>query len=293
MDTRSETQTLFEFFKESRFMIPEIQRNYTWTAKEQVGKLVTDLCKFFSADHSIVPQYFLGTAILYDGAEYDGAKDIMDGQQRVTSIIVMYSAIKAILEKGKQSESISQSRKDQIEDVIEEISERIIFHDEGFDKCRLEPKDKLDRKIIDVITKLDGKELSDVFQRDQHKREIAQPLSQAFVYFYDKLSDFAVKTDPENPVDVLIKFANVIGERVLLTKTITKTLPMAFQMFVSVNGRKAIDFIRCLRGIVIAKVHSLGLQRVNTMLRSLNREVEVPRDTQSDEKKQIQKSLPV
>ena len=47
-----------------------------------VGKLTVDLCKFFKADHSIVPQYFLGTAILYDGAEYDGAKDIMDGQQR-------------------------------------------------------------------------------------------------------------------------------------------------------------------------------------------------------------------
>ena len=65
MDTRSETQTLFEFFKESRFMIPEIQRNYLMD-HEQVGKLTVDLCKFFKADHSIVPQYFLG-AILYGG----------------------------------------------------------------------------------------------------------------------------------------------------------------------------------------------------------------------------------
>ena len=60
-----------------------------------------------------------------------------------------------------------QSRKDQIEDVIEEISERIIFHDEGFNKCRLEPKDKLDREIIQVITKLDGEELYDVFRTAQ------------------------------------------------------------------------------------------------------------------------------
>ena len=64
-------------------------------------------------------------------------------------------------------------------------------------------------------------------------------------------------------------FANVIGERVLLTKTITKTLPMAFQMFVSVNGAEAIDLYDAYEHC--QQRNFLGLQRkVNTMLRLLN-----------------------
>ena len=290
MDTSSETLSIFDFFKESRFMIPEIQRNFTWTAKEQVGKLFTDLCKFYENGKNTVPQYFLGTSILYEGDEYGGAKDIMDGQQRVTSLVVLYSAIKTILEKTRQDSGTTNERKMELEDAIEKISEKIIFHDNKFSKCRLEPKDNLDAKIIKTITTLDGKNITDVYFKEINKRELNQPLTVAYIYFYTHLEKFALTMSEskkgKTPSDVLIEFSEVVGERVLFTKTVTKTLPMAFQMFVSVNGAgKPLISYDVLRGIIIAKAHSLGLQKeVNTSLRLLNKMVEKLRGTQANEK---------
>ena len=77
----------------------------------------------------------------------------------------------------------------------------------------------------------------------------------------------------------------MVGNRIILTKTVTKTLPMAFQMFVSVNGAgKPLISYDVLRGIAIAKAHSLGIQKkVNPILRSLNSAVEELRNTASKE----------
>ena len=60
---------------------------------------------------------------------------------------------------------------------------------------------------------------------------------------------------------------------------------MAFQMFVSVNGAgKPLISYDVLRGIAIAKAHSLGIQKkVNPILRSLNSAVEELRNTASKE----------
>ena len=149
METESKTFKIFDFFNKSEFMIPEIQRNYTWTEKDQVRKLLQDIIKFSNIDHSHVPNYFLGTCIMYEGSEYGGAMQIMDGQQRVTSIMAFYCAIKSHLEK--KARILSGKQKDDLEDYIELISERIIFSDQEFQNCRLNPKSKSEHLLIKYI----------------------------------------------------------------------------------------------------------------------------------------------
>lgn len=285
METESKTFKIFDFFDKSEFMIPEIQRNYTWTEKDQVRKLLQDIIKFSNVDHSHVPNYFLGTCIMYEGSEYGGAMQIMDGQQRVTSIMAFYCAIKSHLEK--KARTLSGKQKDDIEDYIELISEKIIFSDEGFQNCRLNPKSKSDKTIVEQMVKLNGDSLEEKFDKNTASgmKLLNSPLAKAFTFFFDKLSSHAEKKSPENPHDYLIELSMMVGNRIILTKTVTKTLPMAFQMFVSVNGAgKPLISYDVLRGIAIAKAHSLGIQKkVNPILRSLNSAVEELRNTASKE----------
>lgn len=285
LDTASKTLKIFEFFEDSEFMIPEIQRNYTWTEKEQVRKLLQDLIKFSSADHSHAQNYFLGTCIMYEGSEYNGAMQIMDGQQRVTSIIAFYCAIKAHLEK--KCRLLSGRQKDKMEDHIEFISEKILFSDEGFQKCRLNPKSKSDKIIVEQMIKLNGDSLEDKYDKGSTEgmRLLNSPLSRAFMFFYNKLILHAKKNSPNDPHQYLVDLSMTVGNRIILTKTVTTTLPMAFQMFVSVNGPgKPLISYDVLRGIAIAKAHSLGIQRkVNPILRSLNNTIEDLRSTASSE----------
>lgn len=285
METDSKTYKIFDFYDQSVFMIPEIQRNYTWTEKDQVRKLLEDIIKFSTEDHNHIPNYFLGTCIMYEGTEYGGAMQIMDGQQRVTSLMAFYCAIKSHLEK--KARSLAGKEKDEIEDYIEFVSEKIIFSDEGFNESRLNPKSQIDKIIVEQMVKLNGDSLEEKFDKNSANgiRLLSSPLAKAFTFFYDKLLLRANKIQPENPHKYLINLSTLVGNRIILTKTVTKTLPMAFQMFVSVNGPgKPLISYDVLRGISIAKAHSLGIQKkVNPILRTLNDAVEELRSTASNE----------
>ena len=278
--TTSETLTVFNFYKEASFTIPEIQRNYTWTAREQVVKLFEDLWKFSKADHSIVPNYFLGTAILYGEGGIESMQ-IMDGQQRVTSMIAFYSALKSELEM--YAHRSQADKREQIEDYIEFISEQVLFSDEEFRTSRLEPKSERDKKIIKMIGSLDGRDL------EQHELVsedlLKQPLAQAFCLFKRKLRYYAEISEEDEPWQVLMKFGDIVGNKILITRTTTSTISMAFQMFVSVNGpgKQLISF-DVLKGLIIAKAHTLNIQsEIQAQIDHMTSRMEVLRDTQSSE----------
>ena len=97
-ETISQTLSMKEIFFERKFTIPEIQRDYDWEKNKQVKTLLDDLWRYHLHTQNDVPQYFLGTVIVYDGDTKNGFQ-IMDGQQRITTILAMASAIKAHLEK--------------------------------------------------------------------------------------------------------------------------------------------------------------------------------------------------
>lgn len=97
----SEEYTILQFFskKDTIFRVPSYQREYSWD-KEQVENLLEDL---FSEE-----TYFFGTFVLNN--EYykkDGVQDIVDGQQRVLTITILFSVIRDIfLELKDKNKSI-------------------------------------------------------------------------------------------------------------------------------------------------------------------------------------------
>lgn len=72
---------------ETKIGLPEYQRPYSWD-KEQVRQLVTDLNDHFSGkptDHDL--PYYLGTILLFQNK--DGSFEVIDGQQRLTTLLLM------------------------------------------------------------------------------------------------------------------------------------------------------------------------------------------------------------
>lgn len=81
------------------FVIPEYQRPYSWT-DEQVETLFEDLWEFTANTYDTPePQsespYFLGSVVSYENQ--DGEQEIIDGQQRITSLFLLLRAIYAKL----------------------------------------------------------------------------------------------------------------------------------------------------------------------------------------------------
>lgn len=77
-----------EIFSNS-YIIPEFQRPYSW-GKEECSKLVEDITDFF-LNRSKNERYYLGNIVLYPDA--DGVLNIIDGQQRLTTILLLMNAL--------------------------------------------------------------------------------------------------------------------------------------------------------------------------------------------------------
>jgi Protein of unknown function DUF262/Protein of unknown function (DUF1524) len=93
------------FSDDYEFSIPSYQRPYSWTT-EQAGELLDDLTSFmqgFQCEVAEMAPYFLGSIVLIknDGAP---ASDVVDGQQRLTTLTVLLSALRATLPSERASE---------------------------------------------------------------------------------------------------------------------------------------------------------------------------------------------
>ena len=88
-------QTIEQFLLNARtkpFLIPEYQRPYSWTS-DQIATLFNDIWEFTCNEGGTDKEgtYFLGSIVSYENDR--GEQEIIDGQQRITSIFLLLRAI--------------------------------------------------------------------------------------------------------------------------------------------------------------------------------------------------------
>lgn len=94
--------------KSKPFVIPEYQRPYAWT-DEQVETLFEDLWEFTTTIGGTENEssYFLGSVVSYENE--DGEQEIIDGQQRITSLFLLLRAIYTKLTQTLSSERTAEA----------------------------------------------------------------------------------------------------------------------------------------------------------------------------------------
>ena len=92
-DISQNVETLLASGKKNKFIIPEYQRPYDWT-DEEARILFEDLVEFAKDNIKNEEQqdYFLGCIVSYINRE-TGEREIIDGQQRITSLFLLLRAI--------------------------------------------------------------------------------------------------------------------------------------------------------------------------------------------------------
>ncbi len=68
-------------------MIPEYQRPYRWTTKSS-SILLSDIYEAFNTN---IPEYRIGSVVLH---KHDGKYDVVDGQQRLTTLSIIFYVLK-------------------------------------------------------------------------------------------------------------------------------------------------------------------------------------------------------
>jgi uncharacterized protein with ParB-like and HNH nuclease domain len=78
---------------EEKYVIPVYQRNYNWSTK-QCKQLFNDICSVIEKDK----EHFFGSVVLFDNRHE--TYTVIDGQQRLTTVSLMWLAMYRLLENG-------------------------------------------------------------------------------------------------------------------------------------------------------------------------------------------------
>ncbi|MCZ8356247.1 MAG: DUF262 domain-containing HNH endonuclease family protein [Cyclobacteriaceae bacterium] len=97
MDIKAEVKSISEL-KDYFFIVPDYQREYVWTADGHVQQFLQDIYNEFDPAKSFKDQskYFIGSSIIVK--RNDSSFDVVDGQQRLTTIVISLCAIRETLE---------------------------------------------------------------------------------------------------------------------------------------------------------------------------------------------------
>lgn len=95
------------------FHIPIYQRAYTWSVKTHVEKLISDICEFGQEyEGHEKANYYIGNVILKNQTRgFVTDRIVIDGQQRITTTILMLCAIRDIYIKKNGTEESLRSAK--------------------------------------------------------------------------------------------------------------------------------------------------------------------------------------
>ena len=221
-----ESRPIKDIFAGSNFYkVPEYQRPFFWK-KDNFEQLVDDLIREYT-DHPN-EEYFLGTAVFHR-KEDENIYDIVDGQQRITTLMILFACMRDYLEDNEDKEFFQQmimQKEQRMASIPKKV--RVEVREENvFDKMVLTPGGT--SEIIDE------KQLS-----EPEKRYIVA--IKVFRETFEKLT--------HSDLVGLAKFINTKAVLIVLHAT---TFNHAFRLFTIVNDRG-----RQLRRIDVLKAKNLA-----------------------------------
>ena len=125
-----EQKTIRQLFedKKSDFLIPDYQRPYAWTEDECL-KLWYDVQSFAFPDddythfNSDEDEYFLGPIVVFKNKDAQGKMEVIDGQQRLTTFMLLLRAFYRKYEISNMQDEASTTTRDNIGKCIWKTNE--------------------------------------------------------------------------------------------------------------------------------------------------------------------------
>ena len=167
---------LFSEMQNKKFVIPDYQRPYKWNI-EKCETLWADIENFAQTDAKNGADYFLGTIVSY--INDDKNQEIIDGQQRITSFMLMLRAFFRKLEDMTEDEDVIGLKNQlapciwDINPISQKVSDKTKIHIESL--VATEEDNETFHKILETGTASD-------LVNDNYSRN--------FIYFKNKCDEY-------------------------------------------------------------------------------------------------------
>jgi len=211
-------KALFKIFSNDfAFAIPPYQRPYAWTI-DQTGELLSDILAFLGNGSESITEinpYFLGSIVLIEG-ENAPEFDVVDGQQRLTTLTILLAALRTLMNSDYATE---------ITDYIYEKGKKSLGTPNRY-RLRLRERDEeffryyiQDERGLDSLFQLDKAQLTDSQKNIQANTK----------YLSDELSKLP---DQQRP-----RLLEYLMTRCFLVVVSTRDIDSAYRIFSVLNAR--------------------------------------------------------
>ncbi|MEK7519909.1 MAG: DUF262 domain-containing HNH endonuclease family protein [Patescibacteria group bacterium] len=160
-----------------QFAVPKYQREYTW-GKTEALEFLEDLKSYTESETGSL---YLGTLIFDTSEERSKKIKVVDGQQRLTTVLLLLIACRNIAKKSKATR------------IAQKIQEKITFEDPTTDEESLGPRLIASESIKDVFEEISKYGWSGVFPTrigtKQVKRQVNR-IKPIYDYFYSEVKSF-------------------------------------------------------------------------------------------------------
>ena len=215
----SQDLSVSDLFKDF-YSVPDFQREYVWQ-REQVERLLQDIYdEFYDEEGHLLsgPEYFLGSIVTCKGQ--DGTFQLIDGQQRMTTLYLILCVIRDLLRKLKAPPS--KVLESQIADAA--IDPQNYKEVERF-RVTLQYGDS--EGVLDKIACGDAS-LDAIPEKTASVRNILSA--------YRVISEFLTTYLDSHP-QKLREFHGILTTRVKLIRIVTPSIANALKVFETINDR--------------------------------------------------------
>ncbi len=199
------------------YQVPDYQRPYVWD-KDHLGALIDDLVESYTNNKE--DEYFCGSIVIAENQK-DNRWDVVDGQQRLTSFIILACTILKLYKNslGQKSEAF----------IKESIYDR---HDE--EKERLKFLTAQNYNNIFENTVLNHLEFEDNIKKSELNKKFEENTYLRNAYYFKELLNESVENGSISDIDDFVKW---FYEHIVLTRIICFEQDSAMQIFQVLNDR--------------------------------------------------------
>ena len=220
---------LFEQNKDIQFMIPPYQRAYSWREKE-ITDFYNDIRDQPNEDQSESHCYYLGHYLFEHSPENDNVYLIIDGQQRLTTIFILF---RMIINEVQTTEDVPDT-------LINKIHEmELIYFPKG------------SRRLYTVD--YDDKYFNKIIINPRNCKHRAKRSSQRNIQ--DAMATFEKQLGQEERWAIIEKLITVI-ENAIITTHVVEYKSQAAQIYMLQNNRgKKISLLESLKALLIYHIY--------------------------------------
>jgi uncharacterized protein with ParB-like and HNH nuclease domain len=218
MEIKAEVKSISKL-KDYFFIVPDYQREYVWKPEDQVEQFLIDIDNEYDIEVIKQKSYFIGSIIIVENAE---KFDVIDGQQRLTTIIIALCALRNLLELSRNNLDNKQLK--YLQNIRELLSDFDMESDQT--QLRLELQYEESRGFLENL-------INNVDFNDDRTDSIKR-MEEAYNKIYSHLEAYL-----EESLESLVSYARYFLTKIELVVIESENLSSALKIFETINQRGA------------------------------------------------------